>query len=96
MADQNSPRKPEAIQVNTLDDMSRGRYSNNMIITHTPDEFVIDWLLNSPSGMHLVSRVIISPGHMKRVIGALTENMARYENTFGPVRVIEAKDQRFG
>lgn len=95
MAQETKPAQPQSIQINTGDEMSRGRYSNNMLITHTPEEFVIDWLLNSPSGTHLVSRVIVSPGHVKRIIGALQENMGKYESKFGPVTPIEAKDQVF-
>lgn len=93
MAEERKPGRPPSLQITTGDEMSRGRYSNNMLITYTPEEFVIDWLLNSPSGMHLVSRVIVSPGHVKRIIGTLRDNMAKYERHFGPVTPIEPKDQ---
>jgi hypothetical protein len=93
MSDQ--PPKEQQLQINTGDEMSRGRYSNNLLISHTPDEFVFDWLLNSPTGVHLVSRVIVSPGHFKRIMTAMTESLQKYENQFGPVKVIEAKDQKF-
>jgi len=83
------------IQVVTGDEMSRGRYSNNMLVSHTPEEFIIDWLLNSPAGTHLVARVVVTPGHLKRVIGALEDNLKRYEANFGDVRLIEPKDQVF-
>ncbi len=75
--------------------MSRGCYSNCMLVTHNPEEFLIDWLLNSPNGVNLVSRVILSPGHVRRIIDALSENLGKYEDRFGPVRAIEPKDQRF-
>ena len=83
------------IQVVTGDEMSRGRYSNNMVVSHTPEEFIIDWLLNSPAGTHLVARVVVSPGHLKRIIGALADNLRRYEANFGDVKLIEPKDQIF-
>jgi uncharacterized protein DUF3467 len=83
------------IQVVTGDEMSRGRYSNNMVVSHTPEEFIIDWLLNSPAGTHLVARVVVSPGHLKRIIGALADNLRRYEANFGDVKLIEPKDQMF-
>ena len=86
---------PHTIQIATGDEMSRGRYSNTMLVSHTPEEFIIDWLLNSPSGTHLVARVIVSPGHVKRIIGALEENLAKYEAMYGAVRVVEPKDQKF-
>jgi len=87
--------QPQQIPINTGDAMSRGNYSNSMLVTHNPEEFLIDWLLNSPNGVHLVSRIIVSPGHVRRIIDALSENLGKYEGRFGPVRVIETKDQSF-
>ncbi len=91
----NQPQQPKEIQINTGDEQSRGRYSNNMIVTHSPEEFIIDWLLNSPSGVHLVSRIIVSPGHLKRIVDALTDNLRKYEEKFGTIKTIEPKDQIF-
>ncbi len=93
----NEPKAPPQgmIQVVTGDEMSRGRYSNNMLVSHTPEEFIIDWLLNSPAGTHLVARVVVTPGHLKRIIAALTDNLEKYEANFGDVRSIEPKDQVF-
>jgi hypothetical protein len=95
MANEKPPESARQIQIVTGDEMSRGRYSNNMAVSHSPEEFIIDWLLNSPSGTHLVSRIIVSPGHMKRIIDALSDNMQKYESKFGSVRVIEKQDQGF-
>jgi len=93
----NEPKAPPQgmIQIVTGDEMSRGRYSNNMFVSHTPEEFIIDWLLTSPAGTHLVSRVVVGPGHLKRIIAALAENLQRYEAKFGNVKSIEPKDQVF-
>lgn len=88
-------QQPQQIQVNTTDEISRGRYSNLMMVAHSPDEFMLDWLMNSPNGMHLVSRIIISPGHVKRVIEALTVNLRQYEEKFGEVKVIDPGEQKF-
>ncbi|HVN97226.1 MAG TPA: DUF3467 domain-containing protein [Syntrophorhabdaceae bacterium] len=82
--------KAPAIQINTTDETSRGRFSNTMLVAHGPEEFIIDWLLNSPNGAHLVSRIIVTPGHMKRVVKALQENIEVYEQNFGEIKVVEA------
>lgn len=95
MSQEKPPESARQIQIITGDEMARGRYSNNMAVSHSPEEFIIEWLLNSPSGTHLVSRVIVSPGHMKRIIDALSDNLRRYEGKFGSVRSIERKDQEF-
>jgi hypothetical protein len=81
--------EPQPVQINTSDEMSRGRYSNSMLVGHGPEEFVIDWLLQSPNGPHLVSRVIVAPGHMKRILKALQENVEKYEELFGEIRTVE-------
>jgi hypothetical protein len=94
MDEQNKQSQPVQM-INTGDEMSRGRFSNTMIISHSPEEFMIDWLLSSPSGTHLVSRIIVSPGHIKRIISALNDNLNKYENKFGKVKEIEPGDQKF-
>jgi hypothetical protein len=42
-----------------------------------------------------VSRVIVSPGHMKRVIDALADNLQKYEQKYGPVKMVGGDDQAF-
>lgn len=67
------------------EDTAKGRYSNNMFVAHGPDEFIIDWILDSPSGAQLVARIIASPAHMKRVVKVLQQNVNIYEDKFGPI-----------
>jgi len=93
MSEQKNTQKP--VQINTGDELSRGRYSNNLLVTHSPEEFIIDWLLNSPGGPHLVSRIIVSPGHMKRISAALQDNIKKYESKFGEIKTIQAGEQKF-
>lgn len=82
----------QPIQINTTDETSKGRYANTMLVAHGPDEFIIDWILNSPNGAHLVSRVVVAPGHMKRICAALQENMRLYEDTFGEIHTVKTAD----
>lgn len=85
----------QQIQINTGDELMRGRYSNSLIVSHSPEEFILDWLLNSPSGTFLVSRIMVTPGSLKRVINALADNLEKYERQYGPIRVIESGEQKF-
>ena len=82
-------KQPQQLQINTVDEVSRGRYSNAMLVAHGPEEFVLDWLLQSPNGPHLVARIIVSPGHAKRIVAALQENIERYEENFGVIRMTD-------
>jgi len=34
----------------TGDELSRGRYSNTMLVSHSAEEFMMDWLLSSLPG----------------------------------------------
>jgi hypothetical protein len=75
----------QAVQITTGDKVSRGHYSNSMLVSHGPEEFILDWFLQSPNGVHLVSRIIVTPGHMKRIVAALQDNINKYEQTCGPI-----------
>lgn len=71
-----------------------GVYANQMMISHTREEFLIDFInLFPPEGV-VNARVIVSPGHLKRMIRALTENLSRYEASHG--RVVEAEPPQQG
>lgn len=95
MADEPKPAPAQQIPITIGDEMSRGRYSNMLLVTHSSEDFILDWLLNAPDGTHLTSRLIVSPGHIKRIIKALQENLDNYEKQFGPVREIESSEQQF-
>jgi hypothetical protein len=95
MDDPSKTLKPKEFQINIGDEMSRGRYSNSMMVSHSADEFILDWLLNAPNGTHLLSRIIVSPAHVKRIISALKENLDNYEKRFGNIRETVSVDHKF-
>jgi hypothetical protein len=79
--------EPEAgFNVKITDDELKGRYSNLLRITHTREEFILDFInLVPPQGI-VSARIVTSPGHLKRIIGALSSNLERYETSFGPIQ----------
>jgi hypothetical protein len=72
-------RMPEGLQ---------SKYSNMARISHTPSEMIFDFATMLP-GTHpeVVARVLMSPMGAKMFLQALTENVARYEANFGPIKV---------
>ena len=74
-----------SIQVKLTDDVLGGVYSNSMQVSHTREEFVLDFMSIFPPAGKVNARVIISPGHMKRIILALQENLRKYEAQFGAI-----------
>jgi signal transduction histidine kinase len=84
MADQN--QNQNQMRVKITDETLRGVYANQMVVSHTKEEFILDFVnLFPPEGI-VNARIIISPGHLKRVIRALAENVRKYEERFGEIR----------
>lgn len=80
----NQPQQQQ-IQIKASDETLRGAYANMMQVAHTKEEFVLDFMnVLPPQGM-LVSRVVTSPGHLKRIVAALQDNLKRYEAQFGAI-----------
>lgn len=80
------------MQITADNDTRRGVYSNLALISHRKEEFVVDFLFIDPQTQNakadqalLASRVILNPGHMKRLYQAIGENIARYEKNFGKI-----------
>src|ERR1700739_4385577 len=67
-----------------------GQFSNLVMFHHTAEEFTLQFIYvfpNVPQGK-LVSSVIVSPAHAKRILRALEENIRRYEAQFGAIREV--------
>jgi hypothetical protein len=74
------------MNVKITDEVLKGSYANMMTVSHTREEFVLDFLnLLPPQGI-VNARVITSPGHLKRIIAALSENLKKYEDQFGAIQ----------
>ncbi|MBI2098637.1 MAG: DUF3467 domain-containing protein [Candidatus Wildermuthbacteria bacterium] len=86
----------QQIQIKASDEELKGKYSNLMQITHTQEEFVLDFFLVIPPQGTLTSRVIMNPGHVKRMIRALQDNIEKYEGKFGRVAEAQAPEAPLG
>ncbi len=86
----------QQIQIKADDQTAKGVYTNNLIIGHTKEEFVLDFLNVFPPQGSLVSRVFTSPGHAKRILNALKDNVKKYEDQFGKIEAAQEPDQNIG
>jgi hypothetical protein len=84
------------ITINFPPQLQGGVYANNMVITHTKEEFILDFMMVAPPTGTVTARVILSPGHIKRVLEALRENISKYENTFGTIQIAEEPKGKIG
>jgi hypothetical protein len=76
------------INVELTEEVAEGIYSNLAMIAHSNSEFVIDFIRLMPGvpKAKVKSRIIITPEHAKRLLGALNENIKKYEENFGSIK----------
>ena len=92
------PEQPSSnqIQIKATDERLKGEYANVTQVLHTKEEFVLDFLNIFPPTGTLNARIIVSPGHFKRMLLAMQDNLGKYEAQFGAVVVSEAPANKIG
>ena len=84
-----SKKKEQHINIELDEKVGSGDYANFVVITHSPAEFVMDFIRVLP-GMtksKVKSRIIMAPMHAKTLMMALKDNIKKYENKFGEIKV---------
>ena len=69
------------IQVELSEEMAQGTYANLAIISHSSSEFILDFIRVVPGApkAQVKSRVILTPDNAKRLLFALQDNLAKFE-----------------
>src|SRR3989338_2045620 len=93
--EQKQPQQQQ-VQLHASDADLKGFYSNMAQVTHTQEEFILDFFNILPPQGQLVSRIITSPGHFKRLIPDLQDKMRKYEERFGQVVAAEGPKDGIG
>jgi len=77
------------INIDIDEAMAEGIYVNLAVITHSEAEFVVDFIKMMPGApkAKVKSRVILSPSHAKRFLGALQDNVRKFEKQHGKIEV---------
>ncbi|MCS7018265.1 MAG: DUF3467 domain-containing protein [Cytophagales bacterium] len=81
----------QPLNIELSEEIAEGIYANLAMIAHSHTEFVIDFISMLP-GMpkaKVRSRIITTPEHAKRFLMALKDNIEKYEDTFGKIRLAE-------
>jgi hypothetical protein len=85
--------KPQhQIDIELTEEIAEGIYSNLAIITHSQSEFVIDFVKMMPGipKAKVKSRILLTPQHAKRLVKALADNIATFEQINGKIKDIES------
>ncbi|MEI7906870.1 MAG: DUF3467 domain-containing protein [Bacteroidota bacterium] len=86
----NQPQTPsQQINIELGEKEAEGIYSNLAIITHSPAEFVIDFtrILPGVPKARVQARVIMTPQHTKLLMNAIHDNIQKYEEKFGEIKI---------
>ena len=81
------------INIEISDEVGEGIYSNLAVITHSPAEFIVDFVKMMPGvpKAKVKARIILTPQHAKRLYKAMKENVAKYEAMHGEIKDAEGE-----
>lgn len=87
---------PGGQEIKIADNIPGAEYTNLAQINHNKEEFQIFFANIIPPSGRVVSKIITSPGHFKRMIAAMTDNLKKYEERFGKVEEAPELNQEIG
>ncbi|MDZ4822296.1 MAG: DUF3467 domain-containing protein [Flavobacteriales bacterium] len=95
MADNKNPQ--QQLNIELSEEVAQGVYSNLAVITHSPAEFVVDFIRVMPGvpKAKVKSRVILTPQHAKRLMRALMENITKFESQHGKINETLSQENAF-
>jgi len=76
--------KPQEIKI--ADNIPGAEYANAMQVNHNKDEIQMMFLSIMGVSGRVAGKIITSPGHFKRMIAAMEDNLKKYEESFGEVK----------
>ena len=78
----------QQINIELSQETSEGEYSNFVVVTHSPAEFVMDFtkILPGVKKARVHSRIIMAPPHAKAYLMALTDNIKKFESKYGEIK----------
>ena len=77
----------QQLDINLPEEVAQGIYSNLAVITHSQSEFIVDFVSMMPGVQKgtVRSRVVMTPQNAKRLLAALSDNIAKFEQQNGMI-----------
>ncbi len=73
-------------EIKIADNIPGAEYANAMQVNHNKDEFQLMFLNILGLSGRVTGKIITSPGHYKRMLAALEDNLKKYEERFGEIK----------
>ncbi len=86
---QNQPQPQQQINIELGEKEAEGIYANLAMIIHSPTEMIIDFARVMPRlpKAKVLSRIIMTPMHAKLLHKALTDNLKKFEEQYGEIKM---------
>ena len=91
------PQQPmQQIQLELREAEAEGIYSNFAMIGHSHSEIIMDFarFLPGTPKARVFARVIMTPQNAKSLAKTLEDNLKKYEETFGEIKIHGGPDQQ--
>lgn len=90
--------KQQEIKIELTPEVAAGHYANLAVISHSGQEFFIDFIAVAPNmpQAKVQSRIIMTPENAKNLMAALADNLRKYEATFGEIKPRQPKGPQGG
>jgi hypothetical protein len=90
--------KMPPMKVELREPEAEGVYSNWVMISYSPSEFIIDFgrVLPGLPKIRVYSRIVMTPQHFKNLATVVQKNVSGYEEKFGEIRSIGEDDRPKG
>ena len=92
MSDKPAAQHAVQVQIEIDPATAQGVFVNMAMVNHTDTEFTLDLVYVQPQAPKATvrARAITTPKHMKRLLHAIQDNIAKYEARFGTIELGEA------
>ena len=79
--------KKQELKIELTPEVATGHYSNLAVISHSGQEFYLDFVAMAPNmpQAKVISRIIMTPENAKNLLFALRANVSKYEQPFGEI-----------
>jgi hypothetical protein len=83
------PQPPGQMPVEVGEREAEGIYSNFVVISHSPSEFIVDFarVLPGVPKAKVYARIVMTPQHTRLLLQALETNINRFEDQYGKIKV---------
>ncbi len=81
--------KQQQFEIDLSREVAQGTYANLAIVAHSSSEFIVDFVRLMPGvpKPEVMSRIIMTPENMKRLMLTLQDNIRKFEQDNGVIRI---------